>query len=201
MTLHGLTVYDLIARGADVYGRTPAVIHGERSLSFREFRDLVDAPAGELSALWLAGGNPVCIPERNDPASLELYGACARQGIVAYPINWRLTGPEIERVVERAAPAMFVAAASTLGVVAGWPTAKPAIRHWYQLGDTATPGFTSLARLYRDGTAPPPAEVSAADVVPVISTAALDVVPRGAALTHANVLTANLTAMACYGYT
>jgi long-chain acyl-CoA synthetase len=34
----------------------------------------------------------------------------------------------------------------------------------------------------------------------VISTAAVDVVPRGAALTHANVVTANLTAMACIGY-
>jgi long-chain acyl-CoA synthetase len=38
-------------------------------------------------------------------------------------------------------------------------------------------------------------------VFAVISTAAVDVVPRGAALTHANVLTANLTAAACFGYT
>src|SRR5207244_1312892 len=34
----------------------------------------------------------------------------------------------------------------------------------------------------------------------VISTAAVDVIQRGAALTHANVITANLTAMACIGY-
>ena len=36
---------------------------------------------------------------QNDRAYLELYGACARQGIIAYPINWRLTGQEVERVV------------------------------------------------------------------------------------------------------
>ena len=201
MRPQGFTVYDMITRGALAFGDAPAVIQGERALSFRQFRGRVDALAAGLAALGMGPGERICILAQNDTAYLELYGACARQGIVAYPINWRLTGPEVERVVERAAPAMFVADASTLGVVAGWPTAKPAIRHWYQLGDTATPGFTSLARLYRDGTAPRPAEVSADDVFAVISTAAVDVVPRGAALTHANVLTANLTAMACYGYT
>ena len=151
MTLHGLTVYDLIARGADVYGRAPAVIHGERSLSFREFRDRVDALAGGLAALGIARGDRVCILAQNDPAYLELYGACARQGIVAYPINWRLTGPEIERVIERAAPKMFVADASTLPVVTGWPQTQTAVAHWYLFGEATAPGFHAVASLYRSG--------------------------------------------------
>jgi len=43
------------------------------------------------------------------------------------------------------------------------------------------------------------ADVSPADPFAVISTAAVDVIPRGAVLTHANFLTANLTVMACLG--
>src|SRR4029450_6644846 len=129
MTLHGLTVYDLIARGAGVYGRAPAVIHGERSLSFREFRDRVDALAGGLTTLGIARGDRVCILAQNDPAYLELYGACARQGIVAYPINWRLTGPEVERVVERAAPKMFVGDASHPPLRTRWAHRPTAARH------------------------------------------------------------------------
>jgi acyl-CoA synthetase (AMP-forming)/AMP-acid ligase II len=201
MPPQGFTVYDMITRGALAFGDAPAVIQGERTLSFRQFRGRVDALAGGLAALGIGPGERICILAQNDTGYLELYGACARQGIVAYPINWRLTGPEVERVVERAAPAMFVADASTLAVVADWPAAKPTIRHWYQLGEKAAPGFTSLARLHRDGAPPAPAEVSADDVFAVISTAAVDVVPRGAALTHANVFTANLTATACFGYT
>jgi len=200
MAVHGFTVYDMIARGASVYGDAPAVIQGEQPLSFREFRRRVDALAGGLAALGIARGERICILAQNDAAYLELYGACARQGIVAYPINWRLTGPEVERVVERAAPRMFVADASTLGVVAGWPAAKPSVAHWYQLGAPAAAGFTPLASLYRDG-APAPVDVSPDDAFAAISTAAVDAVPRGAVLTHANVLTANLTAMACFGYT
>jgi acyl-CoA synthetase (AMP-forming)/AMP-acid ligase II len=141
----------------------------------------------------------VCVLAQNDAAYLELYGACARQGIVAYPINWRLTGPEVERVVERAQPKMMVVDASTAPLVSDWLGTKP-VAHRYLLGAASAAGFTPLAALYGPG-APPAAEVSGADPFAVISTAAVDVVPRGAVLTHANLITANLTAMAALGLT
>ncbi len=201
MGVHGFTVYDMIARGAFVYGDAPAVIQGERQLSFREFQRQVDALAGGLVALGIGKGDRVCILAQNDAAYLHLYGACARQGIVAYPINWRLTAQEVDRVVERAAPKMMVVDASTLPAVAGWPEQKKSVAHWYQFGEAPGPGFQPIAALYRDGAAPPLADVSSDDPFAVISTAAVDVVPRGAVLTHANVVTANLTAIACIGYT
>jgi len=151
MTPQTFTVYDMIARGADVYGRAAAVIHGERSVSFRELRDRVDALAAGLAALGIARGDRICILAQNDPTYLELYGACARLGIVAYPINWRLTGPEIERVVERATPKMFVADASTLAVVAGWPASKTAVPHWYHFGETPAPAVSRDGATVRGG--------------------------------------------------
>jgi long-chain acyl-CoA synthetase len=200
MTPHAFTVYDMIVRGAAIHGAAPAVLHGERARSFREFRQRVDALAGGLAGLGIVKGDRICILAQNDPAYLELYGACARQGIVAYPINWRLTAAEVERVVERAAPKMFVADATTLGVVAGWPVARPSVAHWCQLGEGVAAGFTPLAALYRDA-APAPADVAPDDAFVAISTAAVDLVPRGAVLTHGHVITANLTAGACFGLT
>src|SRR5215472_5724499 len=134
MSVHGFTVYDMIARGAALHGAAPAIIQGEHTLSFGEFRGRVDALAGGLGALGINKGDRIAILAQNDAAYLALYGACARQGILAYPINWRLTG-----------------------------------------------------------------EVSPADPFAAISTAAVDVVPRGAVLTHDNVIMANLTAMAAMG--
>ena len=191
----------MIERGAAVHGGAPALIAGERTVSFTAFRDRAVRLATGLHALGVSAGDRVCILAQNDVAYLELYAACARQGIVAYPINWRLTATEVERVVERAAPKLFVADASTAAVVAGWPAARPAIPHWAHLGSgDALPGFSSLERLYHpDGQAPPPADVASDDAFAVISTAAVDVIPRGAVLTHANVLTANLVAMAAFG--
>jgi acyl-CoA synthetase (AMP-forming)/AMP-acid ligase II len=193
------TVYDILARGATVHGAAPAVFQGETEVSFGELRRRVDALAGGLAAQGLGKGDRICVLAQNDLAYLDLYGACARQGIIAYPINWRLTGEEVERVLERAAPKMMVVDAATLGVVGAWPGAKPAIPHWYQLGETPAAGFKAFAALYREGPAPEPAVVGDDDVFAVISTAAVDLTPRGAALTHANVIAANLTIMAATG--
>ena len=199
MPAQGFTVYDIVARGAAVHGTAPAVIQGERTVTFGELRRRVDALAGGLAALGLGKGDRICVLAQNDLAYLDLYGACARQGIIAYPINWRLTGEEVERVLERAAPKLMVVDASTLSVVGTWPGTKPNLPHWYQLGETATAGFKAFASLYREGPAPEPAAVGDDDVFAVISTAAVDVIPRGAALTHANIIAANLTIMGATG--
>ena len=96
MTAHDFTIHDMIARGASVHGDAPAVIQGDRAISFRELARRVDALAGGLAGLGLAKGDRVCILAQNDLAYLDLYGACARQGVIAYPINWRLTGEEVD---------------------------------------------------------------------------------------------------------
>ena len=199
LSVSAFTVYDLIARGGAVYGDAPAVIQGERTLSFRQLRERVDALAAGLVGLGIAAGDRICILAQNDAAYLELYGACARQGIVAYPINWRLTGPEVERVVDRAQPRMMVADRSTLPLVAGWLAGK-AVPHRYALTGAGGEGFEALAGLYR-APAPAVAPVVPDDAFAVISTAAVDVVPRGAVLTHANVVAADLTAIGAFGLT
>jgi acyl-CoA synthetase (AMP-forming)/AMP-acid ligase II len=200
LSVHAFTVYDMIARGAAVYGDAPAVIQGARALSFRALQGRVDELATGLAGLGLAAGDRVCVLAQNDTAYLELYGACARQGLIAYPINWRLTAQEVERVVERARPAMMVVDASTQALVGDW-LGGAGVTHRYQLGEGAGAGFTALASLYRKGAAPAPADVAADAPFAVISTAAVDVVPRGAVLSHANVIAANLTTIGCLGFT
>src|SRR6266536_1490335 len=198
MSAHVFTVYDMISRGASLHGEAPAVIQGETLLSFQEFKRRVDELAGGLGALGIGKGDRVCILAQNDTAYLVLYGACARLGILAYPINWRLTAEEVSRVVERAAPKMMVADASTLPVVMGSPASKPQVAHWYLFGRSGGQGFEPFDSLYGGSESASPA-VSAGDPFAAISTAAVDVVPRGAVLTHANVIAANLTTMASMG--
>jgi long-chain acyl-CoA synthetase len=198
-TARALSVYDMIARAAVLHGARPALIQGERQWTFTELRARVDALATGLAGLGLTKGDRVGILAQNDVAYVDLYGACARQGIVAYPINWRLTAAEVERVLERAAPRMMVIDASTLSIVDGWPQRKPEVAHWYRFGEAAGGGFQPLASLYHRGATAPAVDVDAEDTFAVISTAAVDVIPRGAALSHANIVAANLTAMAAFG--
>src|SRR5437016_32443 len=104
---HAFTLYDMLSRNALLYGDRPAVIHAQGRLTFRDFLARVDALAAGLAALPLVKGERLCILAQNHPAYLELYGACARLGMMAYPINWRLTAEEIRRIVERAAPRLL----------------------------------------------------------------------------------------------
>src|SRR5205823_9631502 len=122
--------------------------------------------AAGLAALGIAKADRICILAQNDLAYLDLYGACARQGIIAYPINWRLTGDEVERVVERAAPRMMVVDATTVGVAAGWPSSKPSVAHWFQFGESPAPGFRPFASLYQSASAAQSASPAPGDVLP-----------------------------------
>src|SRR5207237_9851472 len=126
----------------------PALFQGPRQWSFRQLLERADRLAAGLTGLGLVKGDRICILAQNDVGYVDLYGACARQGIIAYPINWRLTAPEVERVLERAAPRMMVVDASTVGVIAGWPETKRAIAHWYQLGGSPGAGLSPFASLY-----------------------------------------------------
>ena len=153
LSVSAFTVYDLITRGAAVHRDAPAVIQGERVVCFRELRERVDALAAGLAGLGIGAGERVCVLAQNDAAYLELYGACARQGIVAYPINWRLTGPEVERVVDRARPRMMVIDQSTRPLVADWLSGKD-VPHRYRLTGPAGDDFGALADLYGSAAAP-----------------------------------------------
>src|SRR2546430_5148111 len=201
MGAQAFTVYDMLVRGAALAPDAPALIQGPREWSFRELLERADRLASGLAGLGLSKGDRICILAQNDAAYVDLYGACARQGIIVYPINWRLTAPEVERVLERASPRMMVADASTLPVVGEWPRTQRSIAHWYQLGEAPASGFTALSTLYSDGQPPPVADVAGDDPFAVISTAAVDVIPRGAVLTHANVVTASLVVIQSLGVT
>jgi acyl-CoA synthetase (AMP-forming)/AMP-acid ligase II len=197
---HQFTLYDMLVRSAHSFGNNPAVIAGERAWTYREFLRRVDSLAAGLAAMGLVKGDRLCILAQNDPAYLEVYGACARQGIVVYPINWRLTGDEVARVAERAQPKAFLVDAESASLVAGIRAGR-IVKHWLNFSSEEHEGVVPLANLYISGPGVPRADVAADDPFAVISTAAVDVIPRGAVLSHGNLLAANLCTLSAMGFT
>src|SRR4029450_7578420 len=201
MSAHAFTLYDMLSRNAVIYGDRPAVLHAQGHLTFRDFLTRVNALAAGLAVLPLVKGGRLCILAQNHPAYLELYGACARLGVIAYPINWRLTAEEIRRIVDRAAPRLLLVDDSTLPLVADWPRTRADIASWYTLGSTDAPGFTPFETLYHTARELGPCVVAPDGPFAVISTAAVDIMPRGAVLTHTNFLMASLQTIACMSLT
>ena len=199
MPVYTFTLHDMLVRNAAQFGGRPAVIHEQGQLNFREFLGRVDALAAGLAALPIRKGERICILAQNHSGYLDLYGACAKLGILAYPINWRLTPEEIRRIVERAEPSMMVVDATTQPAVADWP-GNSDIAHWCTFEPTPSGSFATLDVLYADAeSAHAPDTVAGDDPFAVISTAAVDVIPRGAVLTHNNLMAANLQTMVGMG--
>jgi len=75
-------------------GRT-AVTFGRHSLTYQELDRRVDALAQGLTRLGLATGDRVILWLNNCPEFIETFFACWKLGLVAVPVNARLTGGEV----------------------------------------------------------------------------------------------------------
>lgn len=74
----------------------------------RRVRQLANA---FIDTLGLAKGDRVAVLSRNCIEYMETYYACARVGLIAQPLNWRLGMEELERIVLDGDPSVLVCSA------------------------------------------------------------------------------------------
>jgi len=200
MSAMGMTIYDLLLRSTALYASRPAIVHDGGTSSYAQLRARVDRLANGLHGLGLAHGERVGVLAQNHLEFFELYFACAKLGLVVYPINWRLTATEIGHVLVRAEARAMIYDNSMAEVAAEVRGAQAAtgVAHWHCIDGDDNGRASTLASLYVDGDCAQ-TSVSADDVAVVISTAAVDIIPRGAALTHANIAASNVQMMLALG--
>jgi long-chain acyl-CoA synthetase len=168
-------------------GDAPAYISPEKTISHQEHLNQVERLSTGFHQRTLASGDRVCILANNSVEYFELLGACARLGAVAYPINWRLSPDEIQQILTLAEPKAIVADVPNLEKIAGLNMGTASIRAL--IGDEPVQGFEPLSTMIAND-ADLTASVSAEDAFVILTTAATEGTPRGAVLSHANLLTA-----------
>ena len=84
-------------------GRT-ALARDGRLLTFRELHTRVEGIAGMLTSHGLGVGDRLALLLPNGPDYIELIYACSMLGVIAVPLNTRLSTKEIDRVLEDARP-------------------------------------------------------------------------------------------------
>jgi len=83
---------------------------GER-ITYGELDRRVRMLANGLTSLGLEQGDRVAMLSQNSIEYLSLYYACGRAGFVAQPMNWRLSVPELAKLVANAQPRVLVTSA------------------------------------------------------------------------------------------
>lgn len=180
MSVEVPSLYALLADNAQQRPEQPAAINSARALSHAGMLQRVDRLAAGFSEIGLQVGDRVAILAQNSIEYLELYGACARNGLIAAPVNWRLTPQEIAAVLALTEPQLLVLGEQFAGLDLG-------IDRSYVLAEAVTAGRPPLSQLYQDAASSDPAARAELPFV-IIPTAAVEGRPRGALLTQSNLV-------------
>ncbi|MGH7123594.1 MAG: AMP-binding protein, partial [Stellaceae bacterium] len=76
----------------------PALVEGDRRVTYRELAGMVLRTASELASHGVRSGDRVGLCLRDSSEHVVALLALARMGAVAVPLNWRAARAEIERL-------------------------------------------------------------------------------------------------------
>lgn len=180
------TLSDAVATHARLRPTKLAVRDSRRSLTFAQWHERSQALAAGLRGLGLQKGDRVALLAYNCLEWMEIYAALAAAGLVAVPVNFRLTAPEIAYIAEHSeARALIVQDAlapvveplrSSLGLEPGG---------WIAFGNDVPAGWTRYEQLIADAPAGwPPVEVAPADMSALMYTSGTTGRPKGAIRSH-----------------
>jgi long-chain acyl-CoA synthetase len=197
MGLRDLTWFDVLQRNADAWAELPVwLFEGER-ITHRQAFTRAERLAGGLAAKGVGHGDRVAVLAQNAPAMMDVLGAVARLGAIALPVNWRLGAEEVAAILADGTPVIVIADASSLPLLEAARAALPAAT--YYLLDGTADGFEPIASLHAgNGAELPPDAASSDDPLLIIHTAAVEGRPRGAVLSHGNLISHNLQLAAAW---
>ncbi len=89
--------------------QTPALISGERSISYAQLDLRARRAAGALREFGLGAGDRLALLMRNDFAYFEAMRAATLLNAVSVPLNWHLTAGELKRILDHSGALAMVA--------------------------------------------------------------------------------------------
>ena len=193
MGLYDFTFYDLINRNAVSFKEKGAwfeAIDG-RTLTFSEYKNRVDHLACGLKDSGIEKGDRIGVLGKNSLEYFLLYGAAAALGAVMLPINWRLSANEVAFNLNDCESKQVFADKEFEELIQGIEEKLPSVEKYYSLSAEAG-SFLSFDSLMDNPGDFDPMDVSTDDGFVIIHTAAVAGRPRGALLSHGNILCANM---------
>src|SRR6267142_2085455 len=161
-----------LGRAVRFYPGRTALSRGGRFFTFRELHSRGEGIAGTLTSQGFGVGDRLALLLPNGPDYIELMYACSMLGVIAVPLNTRLSTKEIDRVLEDARPH---------GIVRHSSLAVPGVRLSWQRVVDEEPLPIRSGRV-------PKVFYGPEAVLGLIYTSGTTGQPKGVMVTHENVL-------------
>jgi acyl-CoA synthetase (AMP-forming)/AMP-acid ligase II len=160
----------------------------DRRYSYAELNERVNRACGVLSSLGLAKGDRVALLTYNGHEFLEAFFAIAKTGLVAVPINWRLTTREISHILKDCGAKSIIfdsEFSSTIEEIQKKGRQGSAIENWLEVrGCKLDFAFDYEQLLLSQGIEEPPITAGGDDNLFIMYTSGTTGLPKGAVHTH-----------------
>jgi long-chain acyl-CoA synthetase len=162
-----------------------ALVAGQSRLSYRELQKLVRRAAAGLATHGLRAGDRVALLLGNRPEFLITVLAALEIGAIPVPLSLREQTPGLRYMLAQSGAKVLVHEAGLTDRLPGVGD-LPQLAHRFALGAAGAPGFEAL--LASGAPAPPPHEPAEEDVAVILYTSGTTGRPKGALLTHLNIV-------------
>ncbi|MGO4458548.1 long-chain fatty acid--CoA ligase [Streptomyces sp. M-16] len=171
--------------------RTPdriALVHQDRTRTYRELHQRVLRLAHALRALGVRRGDRVAYLGPNHPAFLEALFAAGVLGAVFVPLNTRLAAPELAYNLADSGSTILIHAPEQTEAARAAADEAGVVRHRITLAAPGRAGLLYEELLAANGPEPLDEAVAPGDPCMIMYTSGTTGRPKGAVLTHGNII-------------
>jgi len=93
-----------VQRWRELHPEKPAIIFNDSVITYRELHLRSNRTASWLQSLGIEKGDRVAVMLMNSLEFIEVFLACSRLGAIFVPINYRVTGRELNHPIVNARP-------------------------------------------------------------------------------------------------
>jgi fatty-acyl-CoA synthase len=184
-----MNVGRLLSNSAQKYPQRLAIISQEGRWTFEAFDQRTGQLAGAMLNAGLKKGDRVAILFFNSSYFVEVYFAAIKVGLVATPLNFRSAGPEIIYALNNAQASVLFFGSEFETALLNIRKQLKTVRLFVATHDSNLPSALNYETFLSGGKCVPPhADVCEDDACQLMYTSGTTGRPKGAILTHRNVL-------------
>ncbi len=199
MRVRSFTIYDLYKRNATLFKNEIAIQSENERVTYGELFDQANRVAGWLKSRGIKKGDRIGLLAKNHNSFFPLMGAIASTGAIMVAINFRLSSEEVKYNLTNTEPVMIVVDPDYEKMVEDLLPACPFLKEFVTFG-TGEGRYTPFSSLLKSQPAEP-TELDGDDPFVIMHTAAVQGKPRGAVISHHNLIFCTLQNIAIMGLT